>query len=149
MKFLEDESTGFSFTNLDKKTVFAFMFGGLILSTTLIDAFFNKTTIIIGDKVTNTPLLENFCSLIGDQILSKKLSKKLSNENVFNILSANNYKILEFNGREKLLGTHANHEEKTCLLYIRDDLGVRTLSMTIDEGSSNFAYYKILSLKEL
>lgn len=149
MKFLEDESTGFSFSTIDKKTAVAFIIGALLLLTTLFDAFFNKTTFIIGDKISNTPPLENFCSLIGDQILSKKLSKKLTNENVFNVLSANNYEILEFNGREKLMGTHANHEDKTCLLFIRDDLGVRTLSMSIDEGSSNFAYYKIQSLKEL
>lgn len=146
MKFLEEENPNY---RINPKTVIISLTMIMLSGFLFYRLIFSTPTFIIGNSETDQPPLHRYCSLIGEQIVAKKLSERITDENVFSVLSANNYKILEFTGKESLLGTTPTENNQSCLIFIRDDLGVRTFSLSIDSSKTNFAYYKVTSIKEL
>ena len=146
MKFLEEDERRFNFQNLFSKEYLVPALIMIVIIQNFCLLFSKGSEFITVSNESNKPPLSNFCSLFGDQLLAKKINPKLVEASVYDILTASDYSILEFKGKEKLLGTMASNDQ--CLTFIRDDLSVRTISFQVTESSSNKAYYQVISVKE-
>lgn len=146
MKFLDEDEKKFSFNLNSGKEFIVIILLSLILIINLFIFFSNGPSFIALSGESNKPPLSSFCSLLSDQLMAKQLSPKMVEESVFQALTKSDYSVLEFKGKEKLLGSMA--QEKSCVTYIRDDLGVRALFFSLEESSLNHAYYKVTAVKE-
>lgn len=105
----------------------------------------DKSSIPIASN--NASSLLNFCALVSDQLINKKLSPELYNNIIYDGLSKNNYAVLNFNNKEELL--ISSETKEGCTTILRDDLGVRVFKIGVSKDENNPAYYGVHSFTEI
>jgi hypothetical protein len=95
--------------------------------------------------VSNEPSKRDFCELIMNQMIHKKLSKKLMKESLYEQVVANNYGVLLFSGKEKLTGIWSGQNK--CKVIVRGD-GLRSFDFFLEESNEHPFYFEVFKITE-
>ena len=111
--------------------------------------FFNVSRqlfIVEADGLIYDAPKRDFCSLVTNQLIEKKLSKKIITESLFLLVTADNYKNIYFDGEEKISGIWSSDE--SCKVLVKTKSGLRSFDYYFDQGKENKFYYKVKKITE-
>ncbi len=88
----------------------------------------------------------DFCSMAMNQVINKKLSKKIITESLYSQVVNDNYKNLYFEGEEVVDSVFTN--ESVCKVIVKVKDGIRSFDFTLEESGSSEFYYVIKKIHE-
>jgi hypothetical protein len=88
----------------------------------------------------------DFCAMAMNQVIKKKLSKKIITDSLYSQVINDNYKNLYFDGEETVESVFSN--DNACKILVKTKDGIRSFDFTLEaEGSFEF-YYTITKIRE-
>ncbi len=119
----------------------------LILVGTLINSSSTRTVYVLTDgKKSAEPDLEKFCGSFIDQIINKSLHKEMVENDIYDVLVQDNYKVLNLVGREKPLYSRSSEEE--CSVIVQDQLGLRRFDIRVNKSIDYPFYFRVQRVDE-
>lgn len=115
--------------NNSKLSLFILFF--LVLNFIISIFLFSKreTYILANGAESQTPSKSDFCSVVGKQLINKKISDKVVAPDIYSAITEKNYSAMEFDGTERLFGI--SEKDDQCEISIKDSLGVRVFKLTL------------------
>lgn len=95
--------------------------------------------------ITSEAPKREFCSVVVSQIIQKKLSFKLMDEGLFDLVTRDNYGALYLTGKEKVLGVWST--DKSCKVIIGGEQ-FRAFDFFLDNSAQYPFYYKVTKITE-
>ncbi len=102
--------------------------------------------IVETDGLTTDASKRDFCSLVTNQLIEKKLSRKIMTESLFTLVSSNNYQSIYFDGEEKISGIWSSDD--SCKVLVKAKSGLRSFDYYFDQNKENKFYYKVKKITE-
>lgn len=118
---------------------FAVTAGILIYVTNQRDFFISETFI------TSEAPKREFCSAVMTQMIAKKLSPKLLDEGLFELVTRDNYSALYLSGKESILGIWST--DNSCKVLFRQE-HLRAFDLFLDDSGEYPFYYKVMKITE-
>lgn len=140
-RFLEDKEQAQTLKKLVLANLILF-FGLLIVGIIFFRFGYTKEDSWI---VSEAPK-RDFCSMVARQLIEKKVSPKLLEEGLFNLVTNDNYKALPFTGIEKISAIWSN--ETSCKVLIKDELGLRSFDYYLNSNGTYPFYYQVEKITE-
>ena len=122
-----------------------FLFTFIVLVISLLNVS-KQLFITEAEGLTFDASKRDFCSLVTGQLIDKKISKKIMTEGLFNLVTADNYKNLYFDGEEKVSAVWTSDE--TCKVLVRTKTGLRSFDYFFLESKDYKYYYKVNKITE-
>lgn len=88
----------------------------------------------------------DFCSMAMNQVISKKLSKKIITESLYSQVVNDNYKNLYFEGEEVVDSVFTR--DRICKIIVKTNNGIRSFDFTLEESGDYQFYYVITKIHE-
>ncbi|MBY0415268.1 MAG: hypothetical protein K2Q18_13945 [Bdellovibrionales bacterium] len=88
----------------------------------------------------------DFCSMAMNQVITKKLSKKIITESLYSQVVNDNYKNLYFEGEEVVDSVFT--KESICKVIVKTKDGIRSFDFTLEESGDSEFYYLIKKIHE-
>lgn len=88
----------------------------------------------------------DFCSMAMNQMIQKKLSKKIITDSLYDLVTANDYKNLYLEN-EDLVSEVFSGDEK-CKVLVKNKAGLRSFDFYLDQGMDEEFYYRIRKITE-
>ena len=88
----------------------------------------------------------DFCSMAMNQVITKKLSKKIITESLYSQVVNDNYKNLYFEGEEVVDSVFT--KESICKVIVKTKDGIRSFDFTLDKSGDSEFYYLIKKIHE-
>ncbi len=98
------------------------------------------------EGLTKDASKRDFCSLVTNQLIQKKLSSKLITESLFSLVTAENYKALYFEGDEKISGVWSG--EESCKVLVKTQIGLRSFNYYFDQSMDFKYFYQVKKISE-
>lgn len=119
-----------------------------ITTIILIISFRNvsKQLFLPQDELSLDASKRDFCSLVTKKLISKSLPRKLITESLFNLVTADNYKALFFEGTESISGIWSGDE--TCKVLVKTNDGLRSFDYFFDHSMDFKYFYKLRKITE-
>lgn len=133
----------------DEKITLLILINVLFTFIVLVISLFNVSKqlfITEAEGLTFDASKRDFCSLVTGQLIDKKISKKIFTEGLFNLVTADNYKNLYFDGEEKVTAVWTSDE--TCKVLVRTKTGLRSFDYFFEESKDFKYYYKVNKITE-
>ncbi|MGZ3789419.1 MAG: hypothetical protein ACXVLQ_12900 [Bacteriovorax sp.] len=102
--------------------------------------------IVEADGLTLDASKRDFCSLVTNQLIEKKLSKKIITESLFGLVTSENYKALYFEGDEKISAIWSSDE--SCKVLVKTKTGLRSFDYFFDQSREFKYFYKVKKITE-
>lgn len=121
----------------------------LITIIILVVSFFSVSKqlfIVEADGLIYDASKRDFCSLVTNQLIEKKLSKRIITESLFVLVTAENYKNIYFDGEEKISGIWSTDD--SCKVLVKTKSGLRSFDYYFDQSKENKFYYKVKKITE-
>lgn len=120
-------------------TFFAVTAGLLIYVTNQRDFFISE------NFITSEAPKREFCSAVMTQMIAKKLSPKLLDEGLFELVTRDNYSALYLSGKESILGIWST--DNSCKVLFREEQ-LRAFDLILDDSGEYPFYYKVMKITE-
>lgn len=91
------------------------------------------------------PSKRDFCSLITQQMIQKKLSPKLMTDSLFELVTRDNYASLYFSGKEKVTGIWSNDD--SCKVLVSGE-SFRSFDLKLEMDGGYPFYYVVVKISE-
>jgi hypothetical protein len=88
----------------------------------------------------------DFCSMAINQMIQKKLSKKIIVEGLYELVVADNYKNMLFEEGDKVSSIF--NADENCKVLVKTKEGIRSFDLTLEEGGEAEFYYQIKKIRE-
>jgi hypothetical protein len=88
----------------------------------------------------------DFCSMAMNQVIKKKLSKKIITDSLYSQVINDNYKNIYFDGEETVEAVFSN--ESVCKIIVKAKDGIRSFDFTLEDSGSFEFYYTITKIHE-
>lgn len=95
--------------------------------------------------VTSEASKRDFCSAVMSQMIEKKLSPKLIDEGLFELVSRDHYAALYLSGKEKIKGIWSTDD--SCKILIRED-NIRSFDFYLDDSGEYPFHYIVTKITE-
>lgn len=115
----------------------------------LVISLFNVTkqlVLVEAEGLTTDASKRDFCSLVTTQLIEKKLSKKIITENLFGLVTNDNYKALYFDGEEKISGIWSSDD--SCKVLVTTKTGLRSFDYFFDQSKEFKYFYQVKKISE-
>ncbi len=133
----------------ENKYLFAIR-GSLIASIfCLIANIYNRTPhyFIKGEEgITLDASKRDFCVMAMNQMIHKKLSKKLVTSDLYTLVTEENYKNMFFEDEDKVTSIFSS--DSKCKLLVKAKEGVRSFDFTLEESGDLEFFYQITKIHE-
>jgi hypothetical protein len=87
----------------------------------------------------------DFCFMAMTEMIQKKVSPKIINDELYALVKEDNYKNLLLSGKEKITGLWSR--QKSCKLLIKDKI-IRSFDLFLEEDASHPFYFLIYRIRE-
>jgi hypothetical protein len=94
------------------------------------------------DDLTSKASERDFCKIVIKQLIEKKLSEQVVSPSLYQIITAENYKNLFFEGSEIVSGVWSG--ENQCKILVKTKDSIRSFDFTYEE-SLKFKYFYVLT----
>lgn len=120
---------------------------GLIILTTIILLYVCSQRIFIteSDLISNEASKRDFCALTMKQMIQKKLSTKLMQQALFDLVTRDNYSTLFLKGKEKITGLWSG--EESCKILIKGEV-LRSFDFYLTASGEFPFYYQVKKITE-
>jgi len=123
----------------------------ILLITTVFLGFYNscsrsKEYVLTSGKNLESPELDLFCSAFIDQIINKSLHEEMVENDIYQALIEENYKILNLVGSERRLFSRS--QEQDCAVIIQDKIGLRRFDVRVNKSFEYPFFYKVQRVDE-
>lgn len=121
----------------------------LVSSVCLFANVFNRTKhmfISEAKGLSSDASKRDFCSMAFDQMIHKKLSKKIISDGLYDLVVADNYKNMLFE-EEDTVGSVFSSDE-ACKVMVKTKEGLRSFDLHLEEGDEAEFHYKIIKIHE-
>ena len=88
----------------------------------------------------------DFCTMALNQMIHKKLSKKIIASGLYELVTADNYKNLFFDEEDKVSSVYSG--EDSCKVLVKTKDGLRSLDLFLEEGDDPEFHYQIRKIHE-
>lgn len=106
----------------------------------------DKEYVLSDGKKAEAPELESFCRAFIDQIINKSLHREMVEPDIYEVLTQNNYSILNLVGSEKSLYSRSNNDE--CSVIVKDQIGLRRFDIRVNKSIDYPFYYRVQKIDE-
>lgn len=133
----------------DEKITLLILINALFTFIVLVISLFNVSKqlfITEAGGLTFDASKRDFCSLVTSQLIDKKISKKIVTEGLYNLVTADNYKNLYFDGEEKVSAVWTSDE--TCKVLVRAKTVLRSFDYFFEQSKDFKYYYKVNKITE-
>ncbi len=88
----------------------------------------------------------DFCSMAFDQMIQKKLSRKIITDGLYDLVVADNYKNMLFEEEDTVGSVFSSDESCKVLVKTKEDM--RSFDLYLEEGDEADFYYQITKIHE-
>ena len=88
----------------------------------------------------------DFCSMALNQMIQKKLSKKIITDGLYELVVTDNYKNMLFDEGDKVSSVFSTDE--ACKVLVKTKDGIRSFDLSLEEGDEAEFYYQIQKIRE-
>lgn len=88
----------------------------------------------------------DFCSMAMNQMIKKKLSKKIITESLYEVVIAENYKNMMFEEGDSVGSVFSG--EDNCKVLVKTNDSIRSFDLFLVEGEDSEFYYQITKIRE-
>ena len=88
----------------------------------------------------------DFCAMAINQMIHKKLSKKIITDGLYDLVSADNYKNMLFDEGDKVSSVWGG--EGVCKVLVKTKDGLRSFDLFLEEGDEPEFHYQIQKIHE-
>jgi hypothetical protein len=119
----------------------------LIVINTILLGYVSAQRFFISEAkiISNEPSKRDFCFLLMNQMIHKKLSPKLLEENLFDLVISDNYSALFFKGNEKISGIWSG--EESCKVMVQGKVP-RSFDFYLTTDGKYPFYYQVRKITE-
>lgn len=118
----------------------------IVLMMMLLIYVSNQRLFIRTAKITShEPSKRDFCELIMDQMIHKKVSNKLLSQGLYEQVVANNYGALILTGNEKIRSIWS--DDKRCKIMIKGE-NLRSFDLYLSESGNYPFFYEVYKISE-
>lgn len=118
----------------------------LAIASAILFFFTWKDVFIAESKYTsNEPSKRDFCTMVMDQMIHKKLSAKLVEDALFELVTKDKYATLLLSGNEKITGTWSKSD--SCKVMISGET-LRSFDFYLEEEGGYPFFYKVRKITE-
>lgn len=125
--------------------VLNFIFTIIVLVISLLNVT-KQLFLVEAEGLTNDASKRDFCSLVTTQLIEKKLSKKIITESLFGLVASDNYKVLYFDGDEKISGIWSS--DGSCKVLVKTKAGLRSFDYFFDQSKEFKYFYQVKKISE-
>ncbi len=118
----------------------------ILLGLSLLNLKGDRVYILTDGKTEEIPKLDLFCRSFITQIISKNLQKEMVEPDIFDVLIADNYKVLNLVGHENVLFSRA--DTSTCSVIVKDQLGLRRFEITVNVSENYPFFFRVQKIDE-
>lgn len=120
---------------------------GLTIILLILMFFKTKPLFLKSDEgLTTEASKRDFCAFSMKQIINRKLSSKLMNEGLFQLVVKDNYGALGFKGNEEVVSIWSS--DTSCKVLLRTELGMRSFDFHLNQSNDFKFYYQIHKITE-
>ena len=121
----------------------------LVSALCLLANVFNRTKhwyVSTDEGLSEDASKRDFCSMALNQMIQKKLSKKVITDGLYELVVADNYKNMLFDEEDKVSSVFSADE--TCKVLVKTKDGIRSFDLSLEEGDEAEFHYQIQKIRE-
>ena len=118
----------------------------IIVLISVLTNFTKQYFLVEAEGLTLDASKRDFCSLFTNQLIEKKVSKKIITESLFDLVTTHNYQALYFEGDEKISGVWPS--EDACKVLVKTKTGLRSFDYYFDQSRDFKYFYKVKKITE-
>lgn len=121
----------------------------LVTTLCLLANFYNRTRHYFVTQAEGLSLeasKRDFCTMALNQMINKKLSKKIVTDGLFELVTAENYKNMFFSMEDKVSSVFTG--ENSCKALVKTKDGLRSFDLYLEQSDESEFYYQINKIHE-
>lgn len=121
----------------------------LVSSLCLLANIFNRTRhyfVTEAEGLSSDASKRDFCTMALNQMIHKKLSKKIITDGLYELIVADNYKNMFFDDEDKVSSVFTG--ESSCKALVKTKDGLRSFDLYLEQGDDPEFHYQITKVRE-
>lgn len=125
--------------------VIAISIAVIVLELTLLLFRIGHNFVKVPEGLSKDASKSDFCTMAVDQMIHKKLSKKIVSENFYQRVTSNNYVDLALDQEDSISSVFSGNE--FCKVLVKSKSSLKSLDLFLSEGEDSDFYYQITKIR--